>query len=274
MVHHATLDASRFIDLKRYPIDDPVLRGDVVGMMREGIKREGSSILPGFLTVDGIAAMAIEATTIGPVLHRRERMLRAYSEDSPDGLDPDHPMERTHPYKMHVAASDQLDPTGITLFLHEWPPLVRLLADALEIEALHPLADPLMRCNFTYLGNGDEHGWHFDGNDFVVSLLVQTPEAGGTFEFATGIRSDESPNFEAVQAVMNGTPNTTQSFRAEPGTLALFRGQQALHRVTEVKGDRTRIIALFSYDRRPGLVHGEDAHRRIFARTVGEPVVA
>ncbi|MFT7650020.1 MAG: hypothetical protein ACI8Y4_004785 [Candidatus Poriferisodalaceae bacterium] len=272
--HSGSFDAANVVDLERYPIDDPVKRTEVVAMMREGIEREGSSILPGFLTPEGIVAMAAEANSVGPMLHRRERMLRGYGEDSPAGLDPDHPMQRTHPYKMHVAASDQLDPTGVTLTLHEWPPLIRLLADVLDIEDLHPLADPLMRCNITYLSNGDEHGWHFDGNDFVVSLLVQASEAGGAFEFAPGIRTEESPNFDAVRAVMDGVPDTTQSFRAEPGTLALFRGQRALHRVTEVKGSRTRIIALFSYDRRPGLVHDEDTHRRIFARTAGESVVA
>jgi UDP-N-acetylenolpyruvoylglucosamine reductase len=45
--------------------------------------------------------------------------------------------------------------------------------------ATRRVADPLLSCTVTYLAEGDQHGWHFDGNDFVVSLLLQAPESGG-----------------------------------------------------------------------------------------------
>ena len=31
---------------------------------------------------------------------------------------------------------------------------------------------------------GGEQGWHFDDNEFVVSLLLQRPAVGGEFEYA------------------------------------------------------------------------------------------
>ena len=37
----------------------------------------------------------------------------------------------------------------------------------------------------------------------------------------------------------------------------IFQGRRALHRVTPVEGARSRIVALFSYDRRPDMVFPE-----------------
>lgn len=43
-------------------------------------------------------------------------------------------------------------------------------------------------------------------------------------------------------------------------------GRNALHRVSPVQGDRSRIMALFSYVAEPGYVFGYDIHRRFFGR--------
>lgn len=173
---------------------------------------------------------------------------------------------------MNVVATDQLDPYGAILALHEWPPLLRLIAEILELPELHPVADPMLRCNFTLLGEGDEHGWHFDSNDFVVTLMVQPAESGGDFEFAPNVRSAGRPNFEGVRAVMDEAPGSTRLIRATPGTLSVFRGRRSLHRVTRVRGSRLRINAILSYHESPGLVNGPETQRRVFNRAFGEPL--
>jgi hypothetical protein len=47
------------------------------------------------------------------------------------------------------------------------------IAQMLDEPALFPLADPVMGCTSTVMYEGDTHGWHFDLNDFVVSILLQ-----------------------------------------------------------------------------------------------------
>jgi hypothetical protein len=182
-------------------------------------------------------------------------------------------MRHTSPYRMRVTATDQMDPHGPTVTVYESENLTRLVGEILDL-AVHRVCDPLMRCNFTILGEGDEHGWHFDGNDFVVSLLLQAPEQGGVFEFAPNIRDEAHENFETVKAIMGGRPGLTRLQAVEPGTLVIFRGKRALHRVTRVEGKRPRIIALFSYDERPGMVWPANVQRRVFGRAAGEQPVA
>ena len=52
----------------------------------------------------------------------------------------------------------------------------------------------------------DEHyfPWHFDGNDFTVSILVQQAEQGGDFEYVPNIRTSDDENFEGVNKILNG----------------------------------------------------------------------
>ena len=268
------IDAGELIDLDRYPIFEVEARSRIVAKARAGMAAEGSAVLPGFVRAAGIAAMRDEALALVPVSHRRNRKLGAYPDDVLDTTDATHPVRRKSPYRMHVAATDQMDPNGPTLAIYEWLPLARLVADILDLPELHVVADPMMRCNFTYLGDDDEHGWHFDGNDFVVSLMIQPAEIGGLFEFAPNIRDVGRPNYEVVRDVMDERPGTTRRIRAEAGTLALFRGRRSLHRVTRVHGSRQRIIALLSFHQTPGLVNGPDAQRRVFSRAYGDRVVA
>lgn len=128
----------------------------------------------------------------------------------------------------------------------------------------------MLRCGISVLRDGDAHGWHFDQNAFVVSLLIQKPDAGGAFEFAPAIRSDDDENFEGVKAVMDERSAHVRELAVEPGTLVLFRGSHALHRVTEVSGAKPRIIALFSFDEDPNMQFGKATQMRVFGRCSDE----
>ncbi|MDH3662357.1 MAG: hypothetical protein OEU92_20400 [Alphaproteobacteria bacterium] len=265
--------ADALVSLDRYPLFDDMRRASIIGEARQALTARGAAILPGFLRPNAIEEMAAEAEALLSVAHRRDRMLGAYAASPEPWMAADHPMRRTSPYRMQVAATDQMDAGGPTLALYQWDPLLNLVRDILDLPVLHRVVDPLMRCNFTYLTDGDEHGWHFDGNDFVVSLLLQSAEQGGAFEFAPDIRNDHDENFDGVRAIMDGKPGLTRHLAVEPGTLALFRGRHALHRVTRVAGKRPRIITLFSFDERQDTDWGPAAQRRVFGRSAGEAPV-
>ena len=120
----------------------------------------------------------------------------------------------------------------------------------------------------TALGDGDRHGWHFDENDFVVSLLLQEPEFGGRFEVLPNARTDAGIDFDLCAAALAGTAPDVLRPPLRAGTLSIFRGQRSLHRVSPVEGPRRRLIALFSYDRRPGMMFSAEVHLGAFGRTL------
>jgi hypothetical protein len=129
----------------------------------------------------------------------------------------------------------------------------------------------VMSCTCTIMSDGDTHGWHFDLNDFVVSILLQAPEAGGTFDFAPNIRDEEHENYDAVGEVLDSRSSRLRSVKVEAGTLLLFCGRRAIHRVPPVIGSTARVIALFSYDRRPDICYGPEQYQRVVGRRTVYP---
>ena len=226
------------MDAARYPLADAAGRARIVAAGREDLAREGCAMLPGFVTPDGTAAMAAEAIRLLPRAHRRDHQLCAYVNQPGDGFPEGHPRRRFSPFRQHVLGADDFAPDGPVMRLYRWDDLTRLIAELLELPTLHRVADPLLSCNVTIMGEGDQHGWHFDSNDFVVSLLLQAPERGGRFVFAPGIRSESDPNYDGVARALDGDPAVTRVPAFTPGTLVLFRGKNSVHRVTPIEGAR------------------------------------
>ena len=245
------------IDERRYPLGDAAARDRIVAEGRRQLRAEGFAMLPGLIAAETATLMAVEALAALPKAHRRDLLLGAYHDTPRPDMAADHPLRRRHPYCMHVVATDLFRPDGMIRRLYDSAALTDLVADLLEEASLHRCADPLLSCAATVMGEGDQHGWHFDSNDFVVTLLLRKPVAGGEFEFCPGIRSDGDQNFPGVAEVMDGTAPGLRRPQVEVGTLMLFRGKYSLHRVTPVVGPRQRVIAIFSYDRMPGMMFSE-----------------
>jgi hypothetical protein len=260
-----SLDA--LVDLERYPLYDQASRDALVASGRRQLADESCVVLPDLLAPGVAAAMALEALQTVPRAYRRDRQYTAYARPGGEDVREDHPRRRLFWNRQHIVPTDILPRDGLILALYRSDALTRLVADILDEPELHRVADPLMSCNVTVLTEGDEHGWHFDGNDFVVSLLLQAPERGGAFEFAPYIRDEGEENYAAVAAAMDGVEGSVRQKAVRPGTLMIFCGRRALHRVTPVSGPTPRVIALFSYDRRPGMEWGPEARLRAVGRT-------
>src|ERR1700733_7356064 len=102
------------------------------------------------------------------------------------------------------SSPDVLSKAGLLRTLYRNEILTQRIAQMLNEPALFQLADPVMGCTSTVMYERDTHGWHFDLNDFVVSILLQAPEAGGTFDFVPNIRQDGDENYAAVTAAIDG----------------------------------------------------------------------
>jgi hypothetical protein len=250
MLDHGSIGG---VDQARYPLHDPEARGRIVSEARRALAADGWIAFPGFVGAEAVARMAREAEAAVARGFRRDQMLGPGVKPDP-AMPADHPARRTHPYRMDLAATDLLPSDGLIRRLYQWDGLTDLVRDAIGEPVLYRCADPLVSCVTTHMGPDDQHGWHFDGNDFVVSLLLQKAESGGAFEVAPAIRTPDDEAWDAVGAAMDGRWPGVRTLPVEPGTLLIFQGKYALHRVTPVAGARRRIIALFSYDRLPGMV--------------------
>lgn len=162
---------------------------------------------------------------------------------------------------------DQIPPSSPLHTIYDSEIFRNFLCKVLGEEALYDYADSLSSINLHYADEGRELGWHFDNSSFAATLMIQEPEAGGVFEYVKNVRNADNGemNFDAVAGVLDGkTPVETLSMPA--GTLVLFRGRNALHRVTPTIGARTRMLVVFAYNSKPGIAISESASMTFYGR--------
>ena len=251
----AGLEMHQIVDLERYPIDqlDSPRGASLVDSCRAALDDNALCALPGFVFPTVVAKMARQAEALLATSYRYDAPRMAYY---PDGKEwpSDHPRAIEHSCRYHQALNYQIPNDSLVRTVYLWPQLSEFVRLVLGYETLFRSDCPHLALTVQFAGDGDQNGWHFDGNDAVFSLLLQEPSAGGAFEYAPYIRSSSEENYEAVARVVADPDTHAVRPPISAGTFTLFKGDLSLHRVAPVAGDRRRIIALFSYDREPGQV--------------------
>ncbi len=256
------------IDVARYPIDKPhdPARADLVESCRRQLAESGCARLQAFINPEALVAMAGEVDARPSLMDRTADWQNPYLSDDDETLAPDHPVRRFH-YRKNAflcrdrfAAGDWVD----RLFLRM--ELLEFLTDCLGLARLYHYADPMSGYLINVQEDGDTFPWHFDTNEFTISVMLQNPEGGGVFEYAPAIRNSADENYDAVAAVMAGERSRVIALALEPGDLQIFKGRYSLHRVTEVAGLRPRYAAIFGYSEKPGVISKASRKLKLFGR--------
>jgi hypothetical protein len=256
------------LDLDRYPLDREggAEWQRLVDESKAALATNGMFNLEGFLR-PGIAEKTV--AEIRPVMdtrsHVHKRLHNIYFKPSIPELAPDHPALRKVETISHTVCADQI-PGSTVLSIYEYEPLVRFLAATMGKPHLHMMQDPLARANVMGYRAGEALNWHFDRSEFTTTLLLQAPEIGGDFEYRTDLRSDSDPNYDGVAKLLEGRDPGAKILRIRAGTLNVFRGKNTAHRVTTVEGSRERMIAVFSYYERPGVMFTEEERIGFYGR--------
>lgn len=256
------------LDLDRYPIDRPgsPAAQALVERCRAALKADGMFNLDGFVRPAAIARAASELLPMsasGSYTHQRRH--NVYFRKSVEGLTADHPALQQFDTINHTLCGDQLAGT-IVQRIYDYEPLPAFLAEVLELPALYLMEDPLARANVMEYRAGEALNWHFDRSKFTTTLLIQAPEAGGEFEYRSGLRTDADPNYDGVAAMLAGRDPAIRVNHLAAGTLNVFAGKNTLHRVSPVRGERSRLIAVYSYYDRPGVVFSAEERLGFYGR--------
>ena len=256
------------LDLERYPIDrlESAEGAALVARCQADLAVEGMFNLHGLVHRHVIERCA---TVLQPLLdtvsYTHKRSHNVYFLNSVAGLDSDHPALRHTETLNHTLCADQLRDTDIGR-IYAWRPLADFLAAVMEKPHLHLMEDPLASVNVMGYRAGETLNWHFDRSQFTTTLLIQASESGGEFEYCSNLRSEADPNYDGVACVLDGDRSLIRKLAIKPGTLNVFKGKNALHRVSPPSGGRDRIIAVFSYYERPGVVFSPEERLGFYGR--------
>jgi hypothetical protein len=257
------------VDLRRYPIHDPAGQDyqALVRHCRDQLRDRGVAQLPGFLTPPAVGEMLALAATLAARAWASDQTHTVYFEPEDDAAGPDHPRAlRQHSAKKAIAYD--LIPAGAPVRrLYESDDLTGFIAAVLGKPVLYRSADPLDALEIAIFEDGDELGWHFDNSEFSVTVMYAQSQAGGHFDYRPWLRDEHDENYPAVQQVLHGRPDGVVRLVTGPGTLAVFRGQHALHRVTPVSGPRPRVNSVLTYGERPGMKLNRLTQELFYGRT-------
>lgn len=247
------------LDLERFPLDRPDSPPfeALVASCRRAMAATGMCNLDGLVRPAGIERAVRELKPLSDRMaytHRRQH--NVYFDESVAGLAPGHGALKRFDTVHHTLCDDQLVGT-LVHEIYEWAPLPAFLARVLNKPQLFPMGDPLARVNVMTYRPGEALNWHFDRSLFTTTLLIQAAEEGGEFEYRSNLRSDADPNFDGVAKLLHGTDPEIRSNPLSAGTLNLFAGKNTLHRVSPVRGQRDRLVAVYSYYERPDVMFND-----------------
>jgi hypothetical protein len=258
------------VDLERYPIDrDGPERNALVTRARAGIDADGCVVMKGFVRPERLDELVAECDRVAAHGHRsRSRTNPYFTLDRPD-LPARHPLRRFSDRSNAFVPADNFEPgDSILRAIYSWPAFSPFIQEALGEHRFFRYADPLADVIVNVSDEGNGFPWHFDTNNYTVTLAIQNADAGGAFEYCPNLRTPTDENYAGVEAVLDGESTLVRTLRLEPGDLQLFKGRYSLHRVAPLAGSTARYVAIFSYAEQPDMVGNPERTQQLYGRVL------
>jgi hypothetical protein len=261
--------ASEYIDLDRYPIAEAgPARDALIASLRAALETDGCAVLKGFVAAHRLGELVAECDRVAVHGHRNFSCTNPYfTQDRPD-LPANHPLRRFYNRSNAFIPADNFGPESILRAIYEMAEFAPFIQAALGEARFYRYADPLadVIVNLAEAGNG--FPWHFDTNNYTVTLAIQNAESGGNFEYSPHLRTPTEENYSGVEAVLDGDSTLIRTLHLEPGDLQIFKGRYSLHRVTPLSGSKPRYVGIFSYVEEPDMVGSPERTRQLYGRVL------
>lgn len=255
-----------FVDIvnqDRYPFSDAAFRAQC----RAELELSGALVMPDFLRPEAIQSVQMEGEQHQAKAYYTANDHNIFLKDTDHEFTIDHVRNRRVTSSKGCIATDQMPGNSALRVLYDSSMFQDFLCSVLSVSALYEYADTLSSINLHFASEGQELGWHFDNSSFAITLMIQSAEEGGEFEYVKDVRDVQSDemHFDACTKVLDGE-TVPQRLSINPGALVLFRGHNSMHRVTPTRGTRTRMLAVLAYNTVPNIALSESARMTFFGR--------
>jgi hypothetical protein len=245
------------LNYQNYPIadsDNPV-RESIVKKVQASLNDDGCAVLPNFLSDSGLSQLLAEAEARQPqTYYSPSKQCNVYLGDGDDSLPEDHPRNLFIPRTNGFITADLFDNNTISRQLYDWAPLRRFLADCLGKPELYIYDDPISNMIVNVGKPAQQFNWHFDTNEFTITMLLKSARSGGEFEYVPNLRTHDNECYDDVKIVLEGSRQRTRVLDLNAGDLQFFLGRYSLHQVTENTGDTDRLLLIMSFTEQPGVI--------------------
>jgi hypothetical protein len=254
---------SAIINMDKHPINSSDYRTEC----KRKLDNEGVLVLTDFLLKDTITRILKEANEQEDLAYYCVNKHNVYLEPLDPSFQESHPRNKTVISSKGCITDNQVPSGSYLRFLYNSKSFKEFLCEVLSEEALYKYDDELSSINIHYAKEGQELGWHFDNSSFAITLLIQKPISGGRFEYIRDFRnsSNNENNYDQVSQLLDNRC-TPKKLKMENGSLVLFRGKNAIHRVTPTEGHLTRVLSVLAYNSEPDVKLSESARMTFFGK--------
>ena len=274
-------EMNKLIDLDRYPIDRLNSKAGqlLVARCRSDLDDCAAATLPSFIRQAEIANLVEEAESLVQVAHRYDGDSVTFYEEDDIGCSDTDSLESVvrsarHPNRYCQILNYQIPNHSDLRAIYLWPPLTEFIRQVLNVEQLFLSQCPHLALTMKVAYEGDTDGWHYDPNDGVITLVLQTADNGGEFEYAPNIRNKINQNYPGVDRLFKSPDVEATRPILEPGTFTFFNGRHSMHRVRPVGSTRQpRIVSIFSFDQRPDHFFAQSYIDKLRRFPQGPPIV-
>lgn len=253
----SSLGCTKIINHARYPIDalDNPRRKEIIEQVKSELADDGCAVIRNFFSTGGLEALLAEANERKPETYYSPRkQCNVYLNEGDPELPEDHPLNIFIPRTNGFITADLFGEDSAAHRLYYWAPLTRFLADCLGKQELFIYEDPVSNMIVNVGKPGQQFNWHFDTNEFTITMLLQPAQSGGIFEYVPGLRSTEDECYTEVKGVLDGDRSRVRQLELNAGDLQFFLGRFSLHQVTANTGNDDRLLLIMSFSEKPGMI--------------------
>lgn len=265
-----TIDVLDLVDLDQYPIHLPSSGRfqTLLAETKSQLNDDGCAVLRGFVRADRIADLVREADQVADKGHRSFNRTNVYFTQDNPAYPEQHPLRRFFDRSNSFVPADNFGPESQVRSIYEWPLFSAFVQQALDEDRFFRYADPLADVIINVADEGAGFPWHFDTNNFTVTLAIQNAEQGGEFQYCPNLRTPDDENYSGVEAVLDEQSPSVKTLVLQPGDLQIFKGRYSLHRVCPLSGPRRRYVAIYSFVEEPAMVGSPERTRQLYGRVL------
>ncbi len=265
-----TLSCQQIINHDRYPIDeyDNPRRQAAIDQVRAELAEDGCAVVREFFSPEGLTALLDEADARKPNTYfSPKKECNVYLNDGDPDFPEDHPVNIFIPRTNGFITADNFGDETASHRLYYWPPLKQFLQECLGKDDLHIYEDPVSNMIVNVGKPGQQFNWHFDTNEFTITMLLKPAESGGIFEYVPGLRNSTDECYDDVHSVLRGDRSRVKPLELNAGDLQFFLGRFSLHQVTENTGSTDRMLLIMSFAETAGMVGSMERSMNLYGKS-------
>ena len=256
-------ELEEIVNIQQHPINNE----EYIKKCKKQIQKNSILILNNFLNIDCLNELIDEALKLEDHAFYCSQNHTILLDKANELDDPSDPLNFEVVSDKGCVPHDLLSQNSKLNILYKSSDFKKFLIGVLNLKNLYPYKDTLSSINYNYYQKSQQLGWHFDNASFAITLMIQSSDSGGKFEYVSKVRDFNKKfiNKEYIKKILQ-MKILPEKIDVDAGTLVLFYGRNYLHRVTPVESNKPRILVTLNYNEEEGTKLSENARKTFFGR--------